>query len=564
MANFNNQNNTLTDIERRSGVSVGSRDQLNIYYQNVGGINSCVNEYLLAASCSSYDIVTFTETWLNDRTLTSQVFSSDYTVFRRDRDPHNSTKSTGGGVLIVIRFGLSGTPIDDESWNDQELVWIRIDLESFSRGLSRLCSLTVPEDDILIIGDFNLPGLKWCFSQCGFLFADPARSSFTTPSCLILDSLSSATLRQINSVENENGRLLDLCFVNDGSQLATIELALAPLVKLVSHHPALLLSLEISEVVTPIKKPASFFLDFKNADFVAIPQTLDAIDWNSELESSDPNAAAMKFTHIINYIIDRHVPKRLAASDLRAPWVTKELRQMKALKNKALRYYLRHKSLHAKNQYRKLNASCKKVCTRCYQGYLIRIQRGFKTWPKSFWQYIKDQRKESGLPSYMILEDKSATSDLDICNLFADKFRSTFDSGSMPTDQFTMAASNVPRQSTSFHHIVIDDDTILKATAKLKSSVSAGPDGIPATFLKRYISHMLTPIKRIFQSSLTESTFPSIWKEAYMFPVHKKGDRRNVNNYRDSFAKGSQTDVIYTDLTAAFDKQTGDTEFETP
>ncbi|XP_055613767.1 uncharacterized protein LOC129760192 [Uranotaenia lowii] len=463
-------------FERRSGVSVGSRDQLSIYYQNVGGINSCVNEYLLATSCSSYDIVAFTETWLNDRTLTSQVFSSDYTVFRRDRGPHNSTESTGGGVLIAIRSGLSVTPIDGESWNDQELVWIRIDLgtrklfvgvlhrppdraksavfaESFSRSLSRLCSLTVPEDDILIIGDFNLPGLKWCFSQCGFLFADSARSSFTTPSSLILDSLSTATLRQINSVENENGRLLNLCFVNDGSQLATIELAPAPLVKLVPHHPALLLSLEISEVVTPIKKPASFFLDFKNADFVAISQTLDAIDWNSELESSDPNAAATKFSHIINYIIDRHVPKRSAASDLRAPWVTKELRKMKALKNKALRYYLRHKSLHAKNQYRKLNAAYKKVCTRCHQGYLIRIQRGFKTTPKSFWQYIKDQRKESGLPFYMFWKTSRRPRTL----IF-----------------LTMAASNVPRQSTSFHHIVIDDDT-MKATAKLKSSVSAGP-----------------------------------------------------------------------------------------
>ncbi|XP_055604867.1 uncharacterized protein LOC129753090 [Uranotaenia lowii] len=281
----------------------------------------------------------------------------------------------------------------------------------------------------------------------------------------------------------------------------------------------------------------------------------------------------MKFSHIINYIIDRHVPKRSAATDLRAPWVTTELLQMKAIKNKALRYYLRNKSLHAKNQYRKLNAAYKKVCTRCYQGYLIRIQRGFKTRPKSFWQYIKVQRKESGLPSYMFLEDKSATSDLDICNLSADKFRSTFDSGSISTDQLTIAASNVPRQCTSFHHIVIDEDTILKATAKLKSSVSAGPDGIPATFLKQYLSHMLTSIKRIFQASLTESTFPSIWKEAYMFHVHKKGDRKNVKNYRgisarstttnilpftsfvqDSFAKGSQTDVIYTDLTAAFDK----------
>ncbi|XP_055612515.1 uncharacterized protein LOC129759125 [Uranotaenia lowii] len=615
---------------KRHDLPAGKSDHLNLYYQNVGGINSCVSDYLLASSCSCYDIIALTETWLNDRTLSSQVFSSDYTVFRCDRGPNNSTKSTGGGVLIAIRSTLSAIPIYDESWNDQEFVWTRIDLgtkklyvgvvylppdrtrnasfaDSFSIGLSKLCSLTLPEDDIVIIGDFNLPGLKWIPSQGNFLFADPTRSSFTVPSNTILDSLSTATLREINSIENENGRMLDLCFISDGPQLATIEEAPTPLVKVVPHHPALLLSLDIPRAFAHIQKPGQFFLDFKNADFVAVSQTLDAIDWETELESSDPNAAAMKFSHIINYIIDRHVPKRSSVSNLRAPWVTKELRQMKTLKNKALRYYTRHKTLRAKNEYCKLNSAYKKLCSRCYQSYLIRIQRGFKTKPKSFWQYIKDQRKESGLPPSMFLDDNLATSEPEICDLFADKFRSVFDSNSISSDQVTSAACNVPHLNTWLNQIVVDDDIILKATAKLKHSLSAGPDGIPATFLKRYISHMLIPLKIIFQVSLDQSTFPSLWKEAYMFPVHKKGDRRNVNNYRgisalcaiaklfelvvlepifsyckpyfsneqhgfmpkrstttnlltftsnvqDSFAMGSQTDVIYTDLSAAFDK----------
>ncbi|XP_055612569.1 uncharacterized protein LOC129759187 [Uranotaenia lowii] len=563
---------------KRHNLPAGKSDHLILYYQNVGGINSCVSDYLLASSCSCYDISALTETWLSDRTLSSQVFSSDYTVFRCDRGPNNSTKSTGGGVLIAIRSTLSAIPIYDESWNDQEFVWTRIDLgtkklyvgvvylppdrtrnasfaDSFSSGLSKLCSLTLPEDDIVIIGDFNLPGLKWIPSQGNFWFADPTncspgqgRSSFTVPSNTILDSLSTATLREINSIENENGRMLDLCFISDGPQLATIEEAPTPLVKVVPHHPALLLSLDIPRAFAHIEKRGQFFLDFKNADFVAVSQTLDAIDWESELESSDPNAAAMKFSHIINYVIDRHVPKRSSVSNLRAPWVTKELRQMKTLKNKALRYYTRHKTLRAKNEYCKLNSAYKKLCSRCYQSYLIRIQRGFKTKPKSFWQYIKGQRKESGLPPSMFLDDNLATSEPEICGLFADKFRSVFDSNSISSDQVTSAAF-----------------------------------------------------------SLDQSTFLSLWKEAYMFPVHKKGDRRNVNNYRgisalcaiaklfelvvlepifsycklyfsnekhgfmpkrstttnlltftstvqDSFAMGSQTDVIYTDLSAAFDK----------
>ncbi|XP_055612510.1 uncharacterized protein LOC129759116 [Uranotaenia lowii] len=494
---------------------------------------------------------------------------------------------------------LAMTRSEDDDDDDDRLLQGERREGNFHQGTKRkeegghILRLTaeIHEDDIVIIGDFNLPGLKWIPSQGNFLFADPTRSSFTVPSNTILDSLSTATLREINSIENENGRMLDLCFISDEPQLATIEEAPMPWSRAVAH----------------IEKPGQFYLHFKNADSVAVSQTLDAIDWESELESSDPNVAAMKLSHIINYIIDRHVPKRSSVSNLRALWITKELRQMKTLKNKALRYYTRHKTLRAKNEYCKLNSAYKKLFSRCYHSYLIRIQRGFKTKPKSFWQYIKDQRKESGLPPSMFLDDNLATSEPEICDLFADKFRSVFDSNSISSDQVTSAACNVPHLNTWLNQIVVDDDIILKATAKLKHSLSAGPDDIPATFLKRYISHMLIPLKIIFQVSLDQSTFSSLWKEAYMFLVHKKGDRRNVNNYRgisalcaiaklfelivsepifsyckpyfsneqhgfmpkrstttnlltftstvqDSFTMGSQTDVIYTDPSASFDK----------
>ena len=127
---------------------------------------------------------------------------------------------------------------------------------------------------------------------------------------------------------------------------------------------------------------------------------------------------------------------------------------------------------------------------------------------------------------------------------------------------------------------------------------------MPSVFLKKCIA---TSLQHIFQLSLSKGVFPLIWKAAYMFPDHKKGDRGNIDNYRgisamiavsklfelvvidpitshfhqyitetqhgfvakrstssnllsltsyitDHFEKGVQTDVIYTDLSAAFDK----------
>lgn len=121
------------------------------------------------------------------------------------------------------------------------------------------------------------------------------------------------------------------------------------------------------------------------------------------------------------------------------------------------------------------------------------------------------------------------------------------------------------------------------------------------------IGSLLEPLLKVFQLSLTSGTFPTCWKTAEMFPVYKKGSKRDVNNYRgitslnavaklfelvvmdslsahcrqylsadqhgftigrstttnllcltsyitESMNVRAQTDVIYTDLSAAFDK----------
>ncbi|XP_055585114.1 uncharacterized protein LOC129737966 [Uranotaenia lowii] len=421
------------DCDNGSRSASEPLDFINIYYQNVGGINSCVTDYLLATSCSCYDIMTFTETWLNDHTLSDQIFGSDYSVFRCDRRPRNR-KITGGGVLLAVRSKFRAMPIDDESWHNFEMVWSRIELgdrklyvgvlylpphrsrdvslaESFSRCISKISSFCAPEDDIIVLGDLNMPSLKWCSSQASFLYPDPERSTFSASSYIILDSLSTATLRQINSVVNKNGRMLDLCFANDGFRLPTIGSAPAPLVKVGSHHPALLVTFNISRLCNPADKLTPFYLDYKNADFDIISRVLATIDWESELELANPNAAAETFTHILNYVIDRHVPKRTANANPRTPWATTALRQLKATKRRALRNYNKHKSPHTKEEYRKLNSADKKACQRSYQNHLSQIQQNLKTSLKSFWNYVKNQRNESGTPSCMFLDGIMANSD---------------------------------------------------------------------------------------------------------------------------------------------------------
>lgn len=70
-------------------------------------------------------------------------------------------------------------------------------------------------DKIIMLGDFNLPSISWRSSNNEFLYPDYDHSIQHSGAVDLLDYYNSARLIQINSIANENNRLLDLCFVND-------------------------------------------------------------------------------------------------------------------------------------------------------------------------------------------------------------------------------------------------------------------------------------------------------------------------------------------------------------
>ena len=55
---------------------------------------------LLLTNCM--DIITLTETWLDDNFLDSELHLNDYNIFRKDRSNRH-----GGGVLLAIKDQIS-------------------------------------------------------------------------------------------------------------------------------------------------------------------------------------------------------------------------------------------------------------------------------------------------------------------------------------------------------------------------------------------------------------------------------------------------------------------------
>lgn len=71
-----------------------------------------------------------------------------------------------------------------------------------------------------------------------------------------------------------------------------------------------------------------------------------------------------------------------------------------------------------------------------------------------------------------------------------------------------------------------------KALKNLNITKGAGSDGIQPIFWKKCAKTLASPIATIFNISLQKSEFPSCWKMAHIVPIHKKGSRNNVENYR--------------------------------
>ena len=61
---------------------------------------------------------------------------------------------------------------------------------------------------------------------------------------------------------------------------------------------------------------------------------------------------------------------------------------------------------------------------------------------------------------------------------------------------------------------------------------ASGPDTVNNKILKELSVELSSPFADLFNQSLSTSTFPDAWKEAYVSPIFKNGDRSIPGNYR--------------------------------
>ncbi|KAF0705893.1 Uncharacterized protein FWK35_00025383, partial [Aphis craccivora] len=81
--------------------------------------------------CALHDIFIFTETWLTNNVMSSELGFHNYYIYRYDRTTQTSMLSRGGGVLIAVRNNLQSKLIVIEN-NSIELLFVLLNISNLT------------------------------------------------------------------------------------------------------------------------------------------------------------------------------------------------------------------------------------------------------------------------------------------------------------------------------------------------------------------------------------------------------------------------------------------------
>ncbi|KAH0818010.1 hypothetical protein GEV33_004781 [Tenebrio molitor] len=415
------------------------------------------------------NIIALTETWLHQGISDSELFDlSTFTVFRHDRITVPEGPRRGGGVLLAVRneFNAERCEVVCDVLSRIDLLLVKINFNyravyvlvlyippnSHDLTYKVFCDLLMSlhflyDSNLLIVGDFNVP--DYISGVCGH--------SKASTSCQLLNNLICFyDLKQCNNVRNSNNRLLDLVFVNRCLSCSVIDSG-DPLVGVDDHHPSLEVGVTIGDVFKrfPVGRSSSF--NFRKCNFVALYDALN----------------------VLNEVFRCHVPLRGRCSGSYPVWFNKNLITLLKKKNRAWRRYKTTGSVYDFETFKSLRRCFKADVAAVYGEYVRRVNNDIKTDPKKFWSFLNSKNNSSSIPASCL-----------------------------------------------------HDDDVLKAIKCPKPNMTSGPDEIPSLVIRDCAAVFADPLCFLFNLILNTSCYPMRWKTSAVRPIHKKDDRSEITNYR--------------------------------
>ena len=378
----------------------------------------------------------------------------------------------------------------------------------------------------IFIGDFNARNSEWWVdditNNCGRDISDIALRQGLTQ---IID--------QPTHIRLNSRSCIDLIFTSN-EHLVTSS-GVLPSLYSTCHHQVI-----FSNFNFKVPSPPSYqrrIWDFSRADKHAIKRAMNLINWDIIFLGLSVDQMVSTLTECILNIFSNFVPNKLITIRHKdGPWMTPEIKGI--ILEKAKVYKLTKNNPDNAvlgRRLQELQSSCKRAIKTAkgnYRTKLGSILDAPNTGPKKYWSVLKriiHKRKVARIPPIRSANNSLITDvsqKADIFNIFFSEQCSLIQNDSV------LPQANQPVVDTRLDSIDFDPAKLLAFIRALDSNKAHGWDGISVRMIKICEETLLTPLMTIFRLSLASGVFPNHWKKGNIVPIHKKGDKSIVKNYR--------------------------------
>lgn len=534
----------IAGVETNPGPSNPSL--LNVCHININSITAPgrVDELSQFTDSNDIDILLLTETKLDD-----QVSPSLYKLDRFHAPLTKHRNRHGGGVAVYVSTALPVRRLHLTETDDFEWIWCLIKMKHFSLVI---CNTYVPpnisqsqqslfienlnenvaqasilnQTCMLITGDFN----------CGNIFLNPCygNRSSSLMDVRLKDSIESMGFTQLidqpTRVTSNTANLLDLVITSNST--IVIDSGVLPPFSNIDHYPVYA-SLDISK--PPQVKQSRDLWDFTRLNINKLVDSIQSVDWSSII-SHDIEIATSEFTEAIMNAAREAIPIRtVTVKQNDKPWVTSELKKHIRKRDRLFKIAKRaqdsfhwNKWKEQRNYVTDLNRSLKDN----YLQQQIHHLSESKQNPQRYHMILNrilGRNKTETIPPLDGPNGTTIIDDVEKATLLNEHFAEQSQSPRNKQVPIDFANDNIQKLS----ELRVSETDVLKLLNSLNPSKSSGPDKLPTKLLKLIAILIYEPLTKLFNKSLSEGRFPTLWKTANITAIFKrKGSCADPTNYR--------------------------------
>ena len=225
--------------------------------------------------------------------------------------------------------------------------------------------------------------------------------------------------------------------------------------------------------------------NFNRADWPNIKSDLDCVDWESELDSNEPDISWMNFKTILSKIIDKYVPTVNIKTEFKSPWFDSECFQKCKQKEKLHKEFKNNKCPKTEMKFKLCRKKFKNLIKTKMRANLSDSNRNKLA--KKFWSHIKSASRNTRVPETVYLGGKSSSD----TKVKADMFNKFF------FDQFSDASSydiDISFESDNNFDIDFNTDKIRGILRNIDCNKAQGPDKSHGIISKTFANSQAWPL----------------------------------------------------------------------